>query len=102
MLHCNIGPKIGLQDPQGGVLPYGRDASNPRHERRKLPGTLSHGSQSQRGGLAVFPQLKASEEKKRAVGKPRPISFEGMNLQRGTVVAAELGGNRHVHQLYAW
>lgn len=55
MLHCNIGPKIGLQDPQGGVLPYGRDASNPRHERRKLPGTLSHGSQSQRGGLAVFP-----------------------------------------------
>lgn len=44
---------------------------------------------------------KSVGKEKRAVGKPRPMSFEGMNLQRGTVVAAELGGNRHVHQLYA-
>lgn len=48
-----------------------------------------------------LPATKSVGREKRAVGKPRPISFEGMNLQRGTVVAAELGGNRHVHQLYA-
>lgn len=89
-----------LQDPQAWRSAYERDASDPRHERRKLLETLSRLSQSERGGLAAFPQPKNGREK-RAVGKPRPMSFEGMNLQRGTVVAAVLGGNRHVHQLCA-
>jgi hypothetical protein len=57
--------KVGLQDPQGGVLPYERDASDPRHERRKLPETLGRLSQSQGDGLAAFPRPKTEKRRRR-------------------------------------
>uniref|UniRef100_UPI001953C8BF hypothetical protein n=1 Tax=Klebsiella aerogenes TaxID=548 RepID=UPI001953C8BF len=57
---------------------------------------------AQTGDLIDRKMKRIKRAKKMGLRIPRPMKCEGqLNLQRGTAAAAELGGDRHVHQLRA-